>query len=163
VSLAVGSRIGPYEVLSVLGAGGMGEVFRARDTRLNRDVALKTIPAVFAGDSDRLARFEREARVLATLNHPHIAPIYGIENDALLLELVAFDKFAYSDGRCYGMKQADLQKLGSLPDPPATLQQREIDQVADFLFAKVVGQGPMDRQKCIEYWGADVDACKEFK
>ncbi len=74
----------------------------------------------------------------------------------------AFDKFAYSDGRCYGMKQADLQKLGSLPDPAATLQQREIDQVADFLFAKVVGQGPMDRAKCIEYWGSDVETCKEF-
>jgi hypothetical protein len=75
----------------------------------------------------------------------------------------AFDKFAYSDGRCYGMKQADLQKLGALPDPPATLQAREIDQVADFLFAKVVGKGPMDRAKCIEYWGSDVAACSEFK
>ena len=74
----------------------------------------------------------------------------------------AFDKFAYSDGRCYGMKQADLQKLGALPDPAATLQPREIEQVADFLFAKVVGQGPMDRQKCIEYWGSDVAACAEF-
>jgi len=74
----------------------------------------------------------------------------------------AFDKFAYSDGRCYGMKQADLQKLGALPDPAATLQPREIDQVADFLFAKVVGQGPMDRAKCIEYWGSDVAACAEF-
>jgi len=74
----------------------------------------------------------------------------------------AFDRLAYSDGRCYGMKQADLQKLGSLPDPAATLQAREIDQVADFLFAKVVGQGPMDRAKCIEYWGSDVEACHEF-
>jgi hypothetical protein len=74
----------------------------------------------------------------------------------------AFDRLAYSDGRCYGMKQADLKKLGSLPDPPATLQPREIDSVADFLFAKVVGQGPMDRAKCIEYWGSDVDACHEF-
>jgi cbb3-type cytochrome c oxidase subunit III len=74
----------------------------------------------------------------------------------------AFDKFAYSDGRCYGMKQADLQKLGALPDPPATLQAREIDQVADFLSAKVVGKGPMDRAKCIEYWGSDVAACSEF-
>jgi len=88
VSLAVGSRVGPYEVLSVLGAGGMGEVFRARDTRLNRDVALKTLPIAFAGDAERLARFDREARVLASLNHPHIGAIYGIENDALVLELV---------------------------------------------------------------------------
>ena len=74
----------------------------------------------------------------------------------------AFDRLAYSDGRCYGMKQADLQKLGTLPDPAATLQPREIEQVADFLFAKVVGQGPMDRAKCIEYWGSDVAACAEF-
>jgi hypothetical protein len=74
----------------------------------------------------------------------------------------AFDRLAYSDGRCYGMKQADLQKLGSLPDPAATLQPREIEQVADFLFAKVVGKGPMNRAACIEFWGSDVEACKEF-
>lgn len=75
----------------------------------------------------------------------------------------AFDKFAYTDGRCYGMKQADLQKLGTtMPDPPATLQAREIEQVADFLFAKVVGKGPMNHAACVEYWGSDVDVCKEF-
>ena len=73
----------------------------------------------------------------------------------------AFDKFAYSDGRCYGMKQADLKT--PMPDPPATFQNREIDLVVDFLLAEVVGKGPMDRAKCIEYWGSDVDACKEFK
>ena len=74
----------------------------------------------------------------------------------------AFDRLAYSDGRCYGMKQADLQKLGALPDPAATLQPREVEQVADFLFAKVVGKGPMNRAACIEFWGSDVEACKEF-
>jgi Cytochrome C oxidase, cbb3-type, subunit III len=72
----------------------------------------------------------------------------------------AFDKFAYSDGRCYGMKQADLKSR--MPDPPATFQQREIELVADFLMLKVVGKGPMDRAKCIEYWGSDVDACRDF-
>ena len=72
----------------------------------------------------------------------------------------AFDKFAYTDGRCYGMKQADLKS--PMPDPPTTLQQREIERVADFLFQKVVGKGPMDRAKCIEYWGSDVEACAEF-
>jgi len=72
----------------------------------------------------------------------------------------AFDKFAYSDGRCYGMKQADLKS--PMPDPAAPFQPREIDLVADFLFAKVIGKGPMDRAKCIEYWGSDVDACREF-
>ncbi len=71
----------------------------------------------------------------------------------------AFDRLAYSDGRCYGMKQADLTRLQiSMPDAAATLQPREVEMVADFLFAKVVGKGPMDRAKCIEYWGSDVEA-----
>jgi Cytochrome C oxidase, cbb3-type, subunit III len=74
----------------------------------------------------------------------------------------AFDRLAYSDGRCYNMTQADLNRLGGLPDPAATLQPREIETLVDFLMAKVVGQGPMDRAKCIEYWGSDVEACKEF-
>ena len=73
----------------------------------------------------------------------------------------AFDKFAYSDGRCYGMKQADLKS--PMPDPPATFQPREVDLVVDFLLQKVVGKGPMDRAKCIEYWGSEVEACREFK
>ena len=75
----------------------------------------------------------------------------------------AFDRLAYSDGRCYGMKQADLQRLGTtMPDPATTLQAREIEQVADFLFAKVVGKGPMDRARCVEFWGSDVATCAEF-
>ena len=75
----------------------------------------------------------------------------------------AFDKLAYSDGRCFGMKEADLKRQNlELPDPPATLQSREIDQVADFLFEKVVGKGPMDHARCIEYFGSDIAACKEF-
>jgi Tol biopolymer transport system component len=78
-SLLPGVRVGPYEVVAPLGAGGMGEVLRARDTRLGRDVALKVLPAAFASDTDRLMRFEREARTLAALNHPHIAHIYGLE------------------------------------------------------------------------------------
>jgi cbb3-type cytochrome c oxidase subunit III len=74
-----------------------------------------------------------------------------------------FDKFAYSDGRCFGMKQADLEKAGiQMPDPPATLMAREIDNIADFLFAKVIGQGPMDHAKCVAYWGEDVEVCSEF-
>ncbi len=74
-----GARLGPYEVADPLGAGGMGEVHRARDTRLDRDVALKFLAAAFASDPDRLARFEREARVLASLNHPNVATLYGFE------------------------------------------------------------------------------------
>jgi len=75
----IGTRLGPYEIVSLLGAGGMGEVYRARDTKLGRDVAIKILPAAFGADADRLTRFEREARVLASLNHPNIADIYGLE------------------------------------------------------------------------------------
>src|SRR5262249_15299207 len=92
VALAPGTRVGPYEVIARIGAGGMGEVYRARDTKLNRDVALKVLPDAFASDVDRFARFKREAQVLASLNHPHIAAIYGVDDTggthALVLELV---------------------------------------------------------------------------
>ena len=93
MSIKAGDRIGPYEVLDQLGAGGMGEVWRARDLRLGRDVAIKVLPAVFVADPDRLARFEREAKLLASLNHPNIAQLHGIEEDAaggraLVMELV---------------------------------------------------------------------------
>ena len=79
MALTPGTRIGPYEVVGSLGAGGMGEVYRARDPKLGRDVALKILPAAFANDPERLARFDREAQVLASLNHPHIAQIYGFQ------------------------------------------------------------------------------------
>jgi len=75
----------------------------------------------------------------------------------------AFDKFAYSDGRCYGLKQADLKPPRQMADPPATLLAREIEAIADFAFAKVIGKGPMDRAKCIDYWGSDVEVCGEFE
>src|SRR5687768_1169543 len=88
MSLATGARLGPYEVVAKLGEGGMGEVYRARDTKLDRDVALKILPESFATDPDRLMRFEREAKTLASLNHPNIAAIYGIEDRALVMELV---------------------------------------------------------------------------
>ena len=98
MSLAPGTRIGPYEVVSMIGAGGMGEVYRARDTSLKRDVALKILPESFATDSERLARFQREAEVLASLNHPNIAAIYGLEHasgvKALVMELVEGDDLA---------------------------------------------------------------------
>src|SRR6516164_6444231 len=92
MSLSVGSRLGGYEILSLLGQGGMGEVYRARDVRLGRDVAIKILPTDVADDPDRLARFEREAQVLASLNHPHIGQIHGVEDSsgvpALVMELV---------------------------------------------------------------------------
>ena len=92
MALVAGARVGPYEVLAAIGAGGMGEVYRARDTRLKRDVAIKVLPEAFAEDPDRLARFQREAELLATLNHPNIAAVYGLEQTdgltGIVLELV---------------------------------------------------------------------------
>ncbi len=99
VPLTVGQRIGPYEVVAAIGAGGMGEVYRAHDTKLGRDVALKTLPDAFAHDAGRLARFEREARTLAALNHPNIAAIYGIEGNALVMELVPGEDLAHRIAR----------------------------------------------------------------
>ena len=87
--LNVGARLGHYQVTAKLGEGGMGEVWRATDTQLNRDVALKILPEAFAADPDRLARFQREAQVLASLNHPGIAAIYGIEEAEPFAILVA--------------------------------------------------------------------------
>src|SRR6516164_4823430 len=77
--LATGTRLGPYEITAPLGKGGMGEVYRARDSRLGRDVAIKALPVAFAADPERLLRFEREAKLLASLSHPNIAAIYGLE------------------------------------------------------------------------------------
>ncbi|HEV2985842.1 MAG TPA: protein kinase, partial [Vicinamibacterales bacterium] len=98
MALAAGARLGSYDVVSLLGAGGMGEVYRARDIKLGRDVALKVLPASLAHDPQRLARFEREAHLLAALNHPHIAHIYGFEDStgvpALVMELVDGDTLA---------------------------------------------------------------------
>ena len=124
----IGSRIGVYQVHSVLGVGGMGEVYRARDTKLGRDVAIKILPQHLAGDPDRMERFEREARVLASLNHPHIASIYGFEDAAtsdglrvsgLVLELVE------------GETLADRLSRGALPIPDALAIARQIAAALD--------------------------------
>ena len=92
MALAPGTRLGAYDIVALIGSGGMGEVYRARDNRLNRDVAIKVLPADVAADHDRLARFEREAQVLASLNHPNIAQIHGVDDSsgtpALVMELV---------------------------------------------------------------------------
>jgi serine/threonine protein kinase len=98
--LSVGTRLGSYDIIGAIGAGGMGEVYRARDTRLDRIVAIKILPDAFASDPDRLARFTREAQTLAALNHPNIAQIYGLEEGpaeaghhvrAIVMELVEGD------------------------------------------------------------------------
>ena len=124
MSLITGARLGPYEITGTLGAGGMGEVYRARDRKLNRDVALKILPDAFAADPERLARFQREAQVLASLNHPHIGAIYGFEDSgethALVLELVV------------GHTLADRIARGPLPFDEAVPIAR---QIADALQA----------------------------
>src|SRR5258706_5374546 len=92
MALSAGKRLGVYDIVALIGAGGMGEVYRARDTKLNREVAIKVLLSAVANDPDRLARFSREAQLLASLNHPHIAQIHGFENSgglhALVMELV---------------------------------------------------------------------------
>ena len=92
MALAAGTRLGVYEIVTLIGSGGMGEVYRARDTRLGRDVAIKILPSDVGGDADRLARFEREAQILASLNHTNIAHIHGVEESpsgpGLVMELV---------------------------------------------------------------------------
>jgi eukaryotic-like serine/threonine-protein kinase len=119
----VGRQIGPYTVLSLLGAGGMGQVYRARDQKLGRDVAIKVLPDIFLSDPERLARFEREARVLATLNHLHIGAIYGMEENegvrALVLELVE------------GPTLAERLALGPLPIHEALTVARQIAGALD--------------------------------
>jgi serine/threonine-protein kinase len=118
-----GDRLGPYEVLDALGAGGMGEVYRARDTKLRRDVAIKVLPPSVARDPDRLQRFEREAHLLASLNHPHIAAIYGVEESAgivaLVLELVE------------GVTLADRVAAGPLPVDEALAIARQIAEALE--------------------------------
>ena len=124
MSLSQGTKIGPYTVGGLIGQGGMGEVYRARDTKLDRDVALKVLPEAFTSDPDRLARFEREAKVLASLNHPNIGSIYGLEEaegvKALVLELVE------------GPTLADRIKQGAIPIDEALPIAR---QIADALEA----------------------------
>src|ERR1700746_2376655 len=92
MSIAAGTKLGSYEILAAIGAGGMGEVYQAHDTKLGRDVAIKVLPETFAHDPERLSRFQREAKMLASLNHPNIATIHGLEHSDgthfLIMELV---------------------------------------------------------------------------
>src|SRR5450631_1701162 len=118
MAILPGKRLGPYEILSAIGAGAMGEVYRARDTRLGRDVALKLLPEEFVREPDRMARFEGEAKLLASLNHPNIAAIYGFEDSgddrALVMELVE------------GPTLADRIKQGAIPMNEALLIAKQI-------------------------------------
>src|SRR5262245_47072440 len=123
MSLTIGSRLGPHEVVAPLGAGGMGEVYRATDTKLRRQVAIKILPPTLAADTDRLARFQREAQVLASLNHPYIAAIYGFEDTAdvkaLVMELVE------------GPTLADRIAQGRIPIDEAVMIARQIAEALE--------------------------------
>jgi serine/threonine protein kinase/Tol biopolymer transport system component len=142
--LKASTRLGSYEVLSELGAGSMGEVYRARDTRLGRDVAIKVLPTLFLSDPERRARLEREARVLASLNHPHIAAIYGVEEAgitlALVLELVEGETLAERIARGGGPKGPPLRlhERSAWSSDPAIPVAEALDiarQIADALEA----------------------------
>jgi Tol biopolymer transport system component len=124
MALTSGTRLGPYEVVEALGAGGMGEVYRARDTRLGRDVALKVLPEAFVRDTERMARFEREAKVLASLNHPNIGAMFGLEESqdvrALVMELVE------------GPTLADRIKQGPIPIDDALPLAKQIAEALEY-------------------------------
>ena len=113
--------LGPYTIVAPLGAGGMGEVYRATDTRLNRHVAIKVLPAALAADPERLARFQREAQVLASLNHPHIAAIYGLEDangvQALVMELVEGPTLADRIAQGHPARRSPADRADRLPRP----------------------------------------------
>jgi len=119
MKLAPGDKLGQYEILAIIGADGMGEVYRARDTRLKRDVALKVLPTAFAGNPERMARFQREAEMLAALNHPGIAAIYGVEQQALVMELVE------------GEPLSTRIKAGPVPVPTALLYAKQIAEALE--------------------------------
>lgn len=117
----------------------------------------------WAGDGRKMDSQMPDGANLRESKLPREALVLTIKCGRPGRSMPAFDKFAYSDGRCYGMKLADLTSRGlTLPDPPATLQPREIDLLVDFLLARVVGKGPMDRARCADYWGATVEACDEL-
>src|SRR5262245_33987055 len=120
--LTAGTKLGPYEIVSSLGAGGMGEVYRARDLKLNREVALKVLPEAFASDPERLARFQRESQLLASLNHPNIASIYGLEEGPV-------------DSR------AERSSAGAEPGPP--LRALILELVDGPTLADRIGKGPI--------------------
>src|SRR5712692_5068379 len=114
--LTTGSRLVSYDIISLLGSGGMGEIYRARDTKLGREVALKVLPEAFRFDPERVARFEREAKVLASLNHPHIAVLYGMEESGgrhfLVMELVEGETLAERIAARAGSKGPGLPTRG---------------------------------------------------
>ena len=137
MALASGTRLGSYEVVAAIGAGGMGEVYRARDTKLGRDVAIKVLPEAFAHDAERLSRFQREAKMLAALNHPNIATIHGLEQSGstnyLVMELVPGETLAER-----------VKRDGAVPVEEALAIARQVAEALDR------GDGRDDQDRCEE-------------
>src|SRR5215213_5138101 len=167
MSLASGSKIGSYEIVAAIGAGGMGEVYRARDSKLKREVAIKVLPADVARDRERLARFQREAEVLASLNHPHIAHVYGIEEGALVMELVEGEDLSQRIARgpipiddALPIARQIAEALEAAHDhgvihrdlKPANIKVREDGtvKVLDFGLAKAIPQAPSPKSQAHE-------------
>ena len=117
----------------------------------------------WSGDGHKTDNQMPDGANLRETKLPRAGLVMTIKCGRLNSQMPAFDKFAYSDGRCYGKTQADLNAYATrMPDPPATLQQREIDLIVDFLMARVVAKGPMDHAKCVEFWGEDAEVCKDL-
>jgi len=117
----------------------------------------------WSGDGHKTDNQMPDGANLRETKLPRAGLVMTIKCGRLNSQMPAFDKFAYSDGRCYGKTQADLKAYPTrMPDPPATFQPREIDLLVDFLLARIVGQGPMDHAKCVQFWDEDADVCREL-
>jgi hypothetical protein len=117
----------------------------------------------WSGDGHKTDNQMPDGANLRETKLPRAGLVMTIKCGRLNSQMPAFDKFAYSDGRCYGKTQADLKAYPTrMPDPPSTLQPREIDLIVDFMLARIVGQGPMDHAKCVEFWGGEEDVCREL-
>lgn len=148
MSLDAGARLGPYEIVSPIGKGGMGEVYRARDTKLGRDVAIKVLPEEVVEDADRLARFRREAQVLASFNHPHIAAIHGLEESEgrpfLVLELVE------------GVDLSDELRSGAIPLDEALDIARQVAEALEEACAGDIDQSEVEQDYALVDGGGSV-------
>ena len=156
--VSLGTKLGPYEILAPIGAGGMGEVYRAKDTKLDREVAIKILPDALAQDPERLARFEREAKVLASLNHPNIAQIYGVEERALVMELVEGESLKgplpvetalkYAKQIADALEAAHEKGIVHRDLKPANVKvtPEGVVKVLDFGLAKAAEERPVDAQ-----------------
>ena len=117
----------------------------------------------WSGDGHKTDNQMPDGANLRETKLPRAGLVMTIKCGRLNSQMPAFDKFAYSDGRCYGKTQADLKTYPTrMPDPPSTLQAREIDLIVDFMLARIVGQGPMDHAKCVQFWGEDTEVCRDL-